>query len=173
MRAGVDDLMQGFRYHVTSVNTVGVDPLAFIRPGEFEGAGQAGFNNVTVPEISQEASEYREGTSRWTQKYPGPATVSECTLQRGIAKRDLAFYDWIMGCINGTEYRADVTIWHYHRMEMGMAAQSEISDIVRHIVLHNAFPIRVKPGGDMDATAGEVSLAEVDIALESFEVKLT
>lgn len=173
MRAAVDDLMQGFRFHVKAANTAGVDLLQPVpsRPGEFEGGGQAGFQSVTLPELTVEATEYREGTFTWTQKYPGPPTVSDCTLMRGVAKGDTAFFDWVMTSVNGGEYRSDVTIWHYQRTEMSSAAQSAVSNDMRRVECHNCIPTRVKPAADFDSMSGEVSLAEVDFSLESFELK--
>lgn len=172
MRAAVDDLMQGFRFHATAKNAAGVDPLQPVpsRPGEFEGGGQAGFQSATLPEITLESTEYREGTFTWTQKYPGPPTVSDCTLMRGVAKLDTAFYDWVMACINGEEYRADVTIWHYHRSEMADAKSSKTSDTMRRVLCKNCIPLRVKPAADFDSMSGEVSLAEVDFAVEEAQL---
>ncbi len=166
MRAAAEDLMQGFRFHVTASTSVGADPLAFTTDPA-EGA-QAGFQSVTIPEVTTEAAEYREGTSKWTQKYPGPPTVSDCTLMRGIAMTDTAFFDWIMAALDGREYRADVTIWHYQRAEMDQALAAGVS--TRQYLCGNAFGIRAKPAGDFDSTSGEVSLAEVDFAMESLEV---
>lgn len=169
-RAASTDYMQGFRYHVVADNTSGTDPLQPIaseRDGHV-GGGQAGFQSVTIPELSVEATEYREGISMWTEKYPGPPTVSEITLMRGITKRDTAFFEMVMASILGATYRADVNIYHYHREEMGMAATGDVSQ--RQISCGNCFAIRAKPNGDMDATAGDVSLAEVDLAVESFDI---
>jgi len=172
MRAAADDLMQGFRFHVTATNADGVDPLAYDRGIGFDGGAQAGFQSVTLPEITVEASEYREGTFKWAQKYPGPPTVSDCTLMRGIAKGDTLFHKWVMGSVDGKEYRCDVTIWHYQRAEMGLANKAETSADVRSIECHNCVPIRSKPGADFDSASGEVSLAEVDFAMEWFDVKV-
>jgi len=169
-RAAVDDLMQGFRFHVVATKQDTTNPLEFNRPGEFDGAGQAGFQSVTIPELSVEATEYREGTFQWTQKYPGPPTVSDCTLMRGVAKADTTFYDWVRDSVDGEEYRCDVTIYHYQRTEMGSATQAEASDTFRRIECKNCFGIRAKPAGDFDSMSGEVSLAEVDFAVESFDV---
>jgi len=171
MRAAVNDLMQGFRFHVIATNSDSENPLEFNRKGEFEGGGVAGFQSVTMPELTVEAQEYREGTMKWTQKYPGPPTVSDCTLMRGVAKRDTTFYDWVMDSVEGNEYRCDVTIYHYHRTEMGAANQSETSDDFRRVECKNCVPTRAKPAGDLDSMSGEVSMAEVDFAMESFKVE--
>jgi phage tail-like protein len=163
--------MQGFRFHVTAENSNQQNPLALDRGAGYEGAAQAGFQSVTLPEITVEASEYREGTFKWTQKYPGPPTVSDCTLMRGVTKEDTLFHQWVMSSVDGAEYRCNVTIWHYQRAEMGMANQAEVADTVRRIVCHECVPIRSKPGADFDSMSGEVSLAEVDFAMEWFDIK--
>jgi len=169
-RAAVDDLMQGFRFHVTATKSDGATPLVFNRPGEFDGAGEAGFQSVSIPELTVEAVEYREGTFQWTQKYPGPPTVSDGTLMRGVAKSDTTFYDWVRDSVDGDEYRCDVTIYHYQRTEMASATQAEAGDDFRRIECKNCVPTRAKPAGDFDSMSGEVSLAEVDFSLESFDV---
>lgn len=173
MRAAADDLMQGFRFHVTAIRKENGDPLAFNRGTGFEeGGGQAGFQNCTIPEVSLEPVEYREGISKWTQKYVGPPTVADCTLARGVSKRDTAFFDWIMAALNGDEYRADITIWHFHRTEMGKASDPKNIDdsTMRGYVCSNCVPTRVKPAMDFDSMAGEVSLTEIDFAIEGVDI---
>ncbi len=169
MRAAAEDLMQGFRFHVTAQNKDGDDPLEFTELGDTFGQAQAGFQSVTIPEVTTEAVEYREGTSKWTQKYPGPPTVSDCTLMRGVAMEDTTFFTWVMSAVDGKEYRSDVTIWHYQRAEMDQAAVAGVSN--RRYLCGNAFATRAKPSGDFDSTSGEVSLAEVDFAMESLEIQ--
>ena len=173
MRASSMDFMQGFRYHVIASDSSGVDPLQGVDDGaESRGAGgiHAGFQSVTVPELSVEASEYREGTFEWTQKYPGPPTVSEITLMRGITKRDSSFFKMIMASIRGAEYRADVSIYHYQRTEMSLATSADPGTDTRQIKCGESFAIRAKPAGDLDSMTGDVSLAEVDLAIEYFDI---
>jgi len=173
VRPAANDLLQSFRFHVTAaeIPTVG-DPLQYTERGTgFEQGGQAGFQSVTLPDVTLEATEYREGTMKWTQKYPGPPTVSDVTLMRGVAKRDTAFHDWVMAANNGTEYRTDVTIWHYQRTEYDNATLSETDDSYRRVECKECFGMRSKPGADFDSMSGEVSLMECDFACESFEVE--
>ena len=173
-RAAANDFLQAFRYHVRASRAeTADDPLAFSRKDESPG-GEAGFQSATLPELTVEASEYREGTMQWTRKYPGVPTVSDCSLMRGVAKKDTAFYEWVKSSVDGKEYRADVTIYHYDREAMGTAISGPIAvsnDSVRTIECYNCFGIRAKPGSDFDATSSEVSIQECDFALESFEVK--
>lgn len=134
--------------------------IAYVQEG-------TGFNNVTIPETSQEAAEYREGTFTWTQKYPGPPTVSEVTLQRGVTKQFTGFWDWIIGSIYGREYRVDLIIHHFHRSDDIAGAASF------RVNLSHAFPSRVKPTGDLDATSSEISLAELELTCEAMGVVAT
>ncbi len=170
VRPAANDLMQSFRFHATA-DIAGADPLQFTERGTgFDQGGQAGFQSVTLPDVTLEATEYREGTMKWTQKYPGVPTVSDVTLMRGIAKRDTAFHNWVMLALEGEEYRTDVTIWHYQRTEMESASKSETDDGFRRIACKECFGMRSKPGADLDSMSGEVSLAECDFSCENFDV---
>lgn len=173
MRAQANDFMQGFRYHVTATTAAGTDPLVVNRNAKGEHGVHAGFQSVTLPEISTEASEYREGTFKWTEKYPGVPVVAPMTLIRGIVKNDNAFYNAVMAALNGEEYRMDVTVYHFHRGDVGSADHIDMSNIdndsVRQYRCYNAFGTRAKPAGDLDSMASEVSLAEIDLEMERFE----
>ena len=127
-RAAANDFMQGFRFHVVAQTATGLKPLELSR-NEVAGGGQAGFQSVTIPEISVEPVEYREGIFKWTQKYVGPPTVSDCTLMRGIIKADTTFYDWVMDSVEGAEYRCEVTIYHYQRAEMDDATAAQVGAV--------------------------------------------
>jgi phage tail-like protein len=162
--------MQGFRYHVVATQQGETDdPLQPSIARDQQGV-QAGFQSVTIPELSIEMSEYREGIFKWTQKFPGIATVSDVTLMRGVVQQDTSFYDMVMASIEGDEYRCEVTIYQYHRTELGdaIAARGAVSG--RRTVCHECFATRAKPNGDLDSTAGDVSMAEVDLCMESFEL---
>ena len=82
------DPFHDFRFHI-------VDPAG----GNLDAV--AGFTTVTMPNVSAEESPYREGTMRWTQKYPGVPTVGDVTMNKGIFKRDSDFFDWVLKVING------------------------------------------------------------------------
>jgi phage tail-like protein len=168
--------MQGFRYHVIAKRDDSPDdPLQGVEDAaDARGGGpttQAGFQSVTIPDLTVEVAEYREGTFKWSQKYPGPQTVSDITLMRGISKRDNAFYKMVMASIEGSEYRADVSIYHYQRSEMDLAMSADPGEDTREISCGECFATRAKPSGDFDSMSGEVSLGEVDLAIEKFEIK--
>ena len=175
VRAAENDLLQAFRYHVIATPAAAgdPDPLSFTERLDGAPGGQAGFQSATLPDITVEAAEYREGTMQWTQKYPGPPTISDCSLMRGVAKKDTAFHEWVLSSVEGNEYRADVTIHHYDREAMGAAAAGPGAvdgNSVRRIQCSNCFGVRAKPGSDFDSSSGEVSIAECDFSMESFIV---
>jgi phage tail-like protein len=167
-RAATNDFLQGFRYHAVARTFDGTNPLQIDR-GESGMNPQAGFQSITIPELSQDVVEYREGNSFWTAKQPGIPTVSDITLMRGVTKSDTTFFNWVLGAIQGVNYRVDLDIYHYARDEMTIGVSTtaaEPSD--RPLYCKDCIPTRVKPLGDLDATASEVSLAEVDVAVERF-----
>lgn len=173
-RAAKSDFLQNFRFHVSvdaGVNGLVPDPAV----EEVHSSGVAGFQSCTLPELTVEGTEYREGTFKYMKKFPGLPTVSDCTLIRGVTARDTMFFRWCMSAASGGEYRADISISQYARTQMSAqgspAENTEVPAIASRIYkCHECMPIRVKPGADLDATSGEVSMQEVDFALEWFEI---
>lgn len=172
-RSEVTDYLQSFRFHVLATRAgTEDDPLAYTGV-ETNPSPQAGFMSCTVPEMTQDAVEYREGTSLYTKKFLGPPTFSDVSLQRGLAREDSTFFDWASNAATGGEYRADVDIIHYHRD--ALASQDifpggGIGENTRVYRCYECIPTRAKPGADLDSNTGDVSLAEVDIAIEWFEI---
>lgn len=166
-RAQVNDPLQSFRFHVAATDLE--DAISFA--GGIEGA-EAGFQSVTIPEISVEMTEYREGTMRFTKKFPGIPTVTDMTLMRGMMKTDTVFHDWVMKAATTGEYRTELIVWIYHRSDDTSAVESPTASFEsgRAIKCKECAPLRSKPAGDLDATSGEVSLLEMDVAMEYFEI---
>ena len=169
-RSITTDFYQSFRFAV-SIGTPGSNYIT---------TANAGFNNVTTPELSMESAEYREGTYIWTRKQAGVPTVSDATFQQGISSlgeggNGAPFMAWALAAINGAEYRTDITIYSIHRADMaavrgvydtsGKIVMDQLSPS-RGLTLHEAYPIRVKPQADFDATSSEISIREMDVACE-------
>lgn len=159
-RPQASDYMQGFRFHVRTSDGK-VEYVDSTR-------GEAGFNSVTLPELSTESVEYREGHMTYTEKMPGVPTVGQVSLQRGVTKADSAFWNWIQDCVQGREYRTTLTVYHWPRdgKTKGIGDLSK----ARQYVCYEAFASRCKPGGDLEGTSGDVSMAELDVEIEYFEV---
>jgi phage tail-like protein len=169
------------RFHA-NCTSVGSDGINYLADPENT---QAGFSAVTTPEATAEAVEYREGLDIYTQKYPGIPTMSDVTLSRGATRAVSAFWAWMRIVLEGrAEYRAaTLEISHYHRDTMltrPYPVQSDVNLVrvdvekipaaARIYRLNEAFPIRCKVGGDLDATASEISISELDVSYESFEI---
>lgn len=161
------DPLQGFRFHVEIV--AGEDFLTFKSDDTSSPKGEAGFQSATLPEQTSEMAEYREGAMTYTRKFPGVPTMNNVTLMRGVYLKDTKFDAWIKRTAEGGEYRCDVAIYHWHRQDKPAEMPGDTSK-ARIYLLHEAFPSRAKPGADLDSTSSEVSLAELDIEFEWFEV---
>lgn len=181
-RAQQTDFLHSMRFHVNAAiaanGAADLDLNATVKQGK----AQAGFTSVTTPEATVEAVEYREGSYIYARKYPGNPTVSDITMQRGVTRGDTSFWKWLRVVIEGSgEYRADLTIMHYHRdraLTREYPAQGtvnlagiDLDNPGRIYHVKEAFPTRHKVAGDLDATASEISIMELDFAWESFEIE--
>ena len=157
-RAIDTDFYHNFRFHVVDGGPQGgnLDPVA-------------GFRTASIPDISVDMTEYREGVYLYTRKYPGIPKVGDCSLSKGVAKKDSDFLRWIFKCINGGEtYRSDITIQEYHISdEFGIDGSP--SKIIR---LMEVFPTSVKPTGDKDASSSDIGIQEMTLACEEVSVNL-
>jgi phage tail-like protein len=181
-RAQAQDFLHSMRFHVT-VDALGggAPPTGFLNPARTPAGAdlgpEAGFSACSTPELSTEAVEYKEGTMVYTRKFPGAPSVSDITLSRGVARTDTSFWLWIKTVAEGDgEYRADLSIKHYHRVEFlsGTVANANKTSVdltaspARTYQVKQAFPTRHKVAGDLDATASEISVMELDLAYEYF-----
>lgn len=176
-RAQSTDFLHSFRWQVVATSPDGTPRL---QPA---GRPQAGFSTTTLPEVTIEGAEYREGTFVYTRKQPGVPTVSDCSLQRGTARLDTSFWDWARVAVEGSgEVRADVDINHFHRdtaLNRDFPTDGTQPNLTNINVdapafayhLRECLPIRCKPAGDLDATSSEINLMEFDFSVENFEVE--
>jgi phage tail-like protein len=199
-RSAATDPLHAFRFHArmvagaaSPVNGIpGASDADVLQPAEsgpgfIAGQGaEAGFQSITSPELTQEMSEYREGIRTYTQKFPGVPSVNDITLIRGCARFDTAFFSWILASAEGDEYRGDLIIFHIQRPKRDVAitegagaslqmaaTEIELTDAnTKRYILRDAFPTRVKIAGDLDASTSDVSLSEMDVAYERFDVEL-
>jgi phage tail-like protein len=186
-RAQVLDFLQSFRFFVNVMPAPpGTGPnLQTISNADGGNGPQAGFSTVSVPEANTESVEYREGQYVYTRKEPGYPTISDITLQRGVTRGDSSFWDWLRVVIEGSgEYRADMDILHYHRDTaltrpypttgaQPNLTQINVSQVLPARIYHvfEAFPMRHKVAADLDATAAEISIMDLDVSYEHFEVE--
>lgn len=155
-RAVDTDFYHNFRFHVVDPAGGNLDPVA-------------GFRSASIPDISVDMAEYREGVYLYTRKYPGIPKVGDCSLSKGVAKKDSDFLRWIFKCINGGEtYRSDITIQEYH-IEDEFGIDGSPSKVIQ---LKEVFPTSVKPTGDKDASSSDIAIQEITLAVEEIQVEL-
>lgn len=155
-RAVDTDLYHNFRFHVVDPAGGNLDPVA-------------GFRTASIPDITTDVPEYREGVFKYTRKYPGIPKVGDCSLSKGVVKKNSDFLAWILKCINGGQnYRSDITIQEYHISdEWGIDGSPS-----KVIQLKEVFPSSVKPTGDKDASSSDVAIQEITLACEEITVEL-
>jgi len=155
-RAIDTDFYHNFRFHV-------VDPAG----GNLDRV--AGFKTCSVPDLSVDTSEYREGVYKYTRKFPGVPKVGECSLTKGVAKKDSDFQKWLFKCINGGQtYRTDMDILEYHiQDEWGIDGHPS-----KVIHLKECFPSSVKLTGDKDASSSDVAIQEMTLMAEEVSAEL-
>lgn len=181
-RAVKTDFFQNCRF---MMRTVGPIPR-FARPGDIDfgvnGVGQqvgeAGFSQMSSPSVSVDPVEYREGTFNYTRKYPGIPTMEDITFQRGVARRDNSFAEYMMVIMEGAgNYRDDFEILHFHRdtalTRAPNATQNQVNiDVSSPGKIYHCFecwPSTFKVAGDFDATSADISIMEGTLVYEYFQ----
>jgi len=187
-RAQATDPLHNFRFHAGIV--VQADGWQGSLSTDIIGnsAGEAGFNSFTAPEITLEWQEYREGVRIFTEKYPGIPSMNDLTLGRGVARTETNFFEWMLAAVENREYRVDLNIYHMPRSAMARPQANEsdpgegLSGLgfpdrddsgiaaAKTYRIFNAGPSRVKIAGDLDATSGDVSITEMEVVYERFDV---
>jgi len=156
-RPQADDALQSFRYQVMET-----DDTSYLET-------TAGFNSVTTPEISNEVAEYREGNRIYTMKFSGVPSVENVTLSKGLTRGQSNFWDWALAALNGKSYRAELLINVYAQEQLPVGPDTKPAN---QILCKNAFPTRVKPIGDLEATSSDVNLQELECACEELALKV-
>jgi phage tail-like protein len=129
-----------------------------------------GFTNVTVPEVSTENVEYKEGIWLYRRKFIGDPTFSDITATQGVFKNNKAFFDWIVAGYSGNPYRVDLQILQFHTTDISSLADYAAATASRVYNCYECIPSRVKPSSDLDSMSSEIALAELDIQLERMEI---
>jgi phage tail-like protein len=189
-RAAATDFLHSMRFHVVVTNLGGNAPAGIqslngaedpLGSAVSQGTAQAGFTTCTTPEVTVEAVTYKEGQFVYERKYPGNPTMGgDITMQRGVTRTDLFFYNWMTQEVEGTgEYRVDMDILHFHRDEALTGTPSKtinktsinLDNPARIYHVKEAFPTRHKVAGDLDGTASEISIMDLDTSYEEFTVE--
>jgi phage tail-like protein len=178
-RAQRDDMLQVSRFWVAVADQTSSRLSTGARNGDV-----AGFRTCTSPELTiGPKTPYREGQYLYGEFLPGLPTFNTITLARGVMRGDGSMWSWAKDTAEGGDTREGVTIYHYHRDALApralltavregnnrVAIDVLQSTAARLIKLYRAQPARYKPASDFDATASQISVAELDLNYQSFD----
>ena len=125
------------------------------------GGTRIGFSEVTGLTQENQAIEYRDGSfpEYSSIKMPGLRKFSNITLKRGVVKSDNDFCKWL----------ATVKLNKVERRDLVIKLLNEEHNPVMVWRVQNAFPVKVE-GPQLKASANEVAIESIEIALEGLEV---
>lgn len=126
---------------------------------EVGGTLVAGFSEITGVSMESGIIEYREGSdATHVRKVPGLSKYGNITLKRGFTD-DTYLSDWRKTVINGAVERRDGAI----------ILLNEQSEPALRWNFTNAWPSKLE-GAAMNATANEIAIETVELAVESVEL---
>lgn len=126
---------------------------------EIDGVVSAGFTEVSGMTSETDAIEYREGSDvTHVRKLPGLSKYGNITLKRGFTDNtDLA--DWRKSVTDGVTQRKDGAI----------ILMNEAGEPALRWEFTNGWPVKLE-GAALNATANEVAMETVELAIESLAV---
>ena len=121
-----------------------------------------GFSEISGLESELKRIEYRHGDSKVFSpiKMPGPRSVGNVTLKKGIFTKDSIFWDWFN--------QAQLNI--IKRMTVVINLLDEKAAPKMTWTLTNAWPTKVT-GTDLKSDSSEVAIESLEIAYETLTVK--
>lgn len=169
-RAMATDPLTTFRFHVDATGIGGVQKL---------GSPQAGFVSCTAPVLTMTPIVYKEGNFVYGRKYAGVPEYNDITLTSGVIRGQSLFFHWALQVAEGSgEYRADVSIKHFHRDTslLGVepvrpqgtpnATQMNQDTPAFTYQLFEAVPTSTKFASDFSASDSNISMKELTLAFE-------
>lgn len=117
---------------------------------------EAGFSEVSSPDITSEPVEYREGnmTGKTAGKQPGILKYGNVTLKRGVTESQV-FVAWMKDIQDGKAPRKTVVI---------TLMDDEMNEVASW-QLEKAWPTKYT-GTDMNATSNEVAIESLELVTE-------
>jgi phage tail-like protein len=179
-RSVKSDPYHSMRFIVVAQTADGTDPLVPT------GNPQAGFTQVSTPDVTTESVEYKEGHWLYKRKYPGTPEAGDVSLTRGVMRKDTTFWDWARAAAEGSasgysEYRADLLIYVFHRQPTLTTQPKQQENLTMlditnpGIVLHcdECFATTCKPMSDLDSNSSDIAVSEITAACEHFWIERT
>lgn len=117
---------------------------------------EAGFSEVSSPDITSDPVEYREGnmTGKTAGKQPGILKYGNVTLKRGVTESQV-FVAWMKDIQDGKAPRKSVVI---------TLMDDEMNEVASW-QLEKAWPTKYT-GTDMNATSNEVAIESLELVTE-------
>jgi phage tail-like protein len=126
---------------------------------EIDGIGQAGFNEVNMPEVEIETIEYREGIDPTrVRKLSGLTKYANVVLKWGVTD-SMDLYNWF----SSVEQRGAAG----NRMNMVIILVDEEGNDKMRWEITRAWPIRYTVS-DLNAQTSQVAIEELEMAFERF-----
>lgn len=121
-----------------------------------DGKEEAGFSEVSAPNITSDPVEYREGSmaSKFSGKQPGILKYPIVTLKRGTTESRI-FVDWMKEVQNGKAPRKTVVI---------TLMDDEMKEVASW-QLEKAWPTKYS-APDFNATSNEVAIESLELVCE-------
>jgi len=125
---------------------------------EIDGVSQAGFREATIPDVSSEPIEYREGNEAPTvRKIPGLIKYGNITLKWGITD-SMDMYNWYKEAILDNKFNGA-------RKNISILLLDEEGNEANRWNFVNCWPTKYN-APDTNATASEIAIEEMEIVNE-------
>ena len=127
---------------------------------EIDGIDEAGFSEVTIPDVSVDPVEYRTGNEINTvRKLPGLVKYGNISLKWGITDSTVV-YDWFKQVQDGKTSEA--------RKNVAIILMDEAGDDANRWEFTNAWPVKYK-APDLNAKGNDIAIENLDIAHEGMK----
>lgn len=172
-RSEFTDLLQNHHFWLCEISVSSRPP--FFVAGSLIG----GFQSVTMPEITGETESVSQMCSPYRVNYNRTYTYNALTLLRGVSSYDSSFYRWMYRSMRGEDrVQRDFLLLHFSNVGIGVDGAPLTTGIAQNVGFGNleelrafgkgyylwgCIPVRYKAGSDLDASSGDVSIAELDI----------
>jgi len=127
---------------------------------EIDGIVQAGFSDVTIPDATTDAVDYREGTDQFTRKLLGQTKHGNVTLKWGITDSMELYEKWYKLVLQGKMASA--------RRNMAIILMDDEGAPSARWEFENAWPIKYK-APDLSAKGNDVAIETLDIVHEGMK----
>ena len=128
---------------------------------EIDGITQAGFQEVTIPDVTQDPIEYRNGDEGPTvRKIPGLVKYGNVTLKWGVTDDSISLFEWRKQVMDGNTKEA--------RRNMAVVVLDEMGEAKGRWEFTAAWPTKYD-APDLNATGNEIAIETLEIAHEGMQ----